>query len=205
MNSGSGAYESMIGRDPSIIAYSWLSEAPWALVVKQPMHIAYAKMVYARNILISASFVLLGAIFIVIWVTTTRFFSTVQHTAEEKGELQSQLIHAAKLVSVGELAAGVAHEINNPLQIIAAESGVIRDLLNPEFQMKHPPEKIIDELQVIDEAVFRAKDITQKLLSFARRSAPRILPCNLNDILSLVVDGFVEKKPWRWPELIQLT
>ena len=108
--------------------------------------------------------------------------------------LKSQLIHAAKLASVGELAAGVAHEINNPLAIVASESGWIQDMLDPQFGMDFSVDKVRQSLKQIDEAVFRAKTITHKLLNFARKSEPRLSPCSVHQILEDVVGGLKEQE-----------
>ncbi|MFC1849333.1 ATP-binding protein [candidate division CSSED10-310 bacterium] len=190
----SAAYETSKNHVTSLVAYSWLQEVPWVLVVKQPLNIAYAEMYRARRILIQAIIIVILLIFLIIWLTTEKLMRRAQRTEEERGELQSQLIHAGKLISVGELAAGIAHEINNPLQIISAESGVIKDMLDPEFKLDHSPDKILSEIEVIDDAVFRARDITQKLLRFSRRSEPHLHPADINRILAQVVDGFVEKE-----------
>ena len=108
--------------------------------------------------------------------------------------MKSQLIHAAKLASVGELAAGVAHEINNPLAIIASESGWIQDMLNPELDVDPSPEGIRESLNQIDHAVYRAKNITHKLLNFARKNEPRLCRCSVNQMLEDVVSGLKEQE-----------
>ena len=109
-------------------------------------------------------------------------------------ELQSELIHASKMASVGELAAGIAHEINNPLAAIVATTGVIRDLFDPEFNLTWTPEMVREELDNIDNAVFRARGITQTLLKFSRKNPPRLVLGNLNDILDEVVGGLKEQE-----------
>jgi len=96
---------------------------------------------------------------------------------------------------VGELAAGVAHEINNPLAIIASQSGVIRDYLDPQFGLEYTPEILTRELDTIDTAVFRARDITKKLLDLARKNEkPKLKEIDVNDLLEDVVSGLIEKE-----------
>ncbi len=191
---GSGSTEVTPDGEQMLAAYSWLVEAPWALVVTQPLETAYAEMYRVRRIMIIGTTALLAAIITAIWLTTERLLRRAQATSESKEELRSQLMHASKLATVGELAAGVAHEINNPLAIISSESGLIRDMLNPEFGMVCTPRKISTELDHIDEAVFRAKNITQKLLSFVRKDRPQLASSNINDILDEVVGGFKERQ-----------
>ena len=191
---GSGATEIKTKTGNLLVAYSWLNEAPWVLVVKQPLKIAYAKMYRLRRIMIAVTLILVFIMVLVIRLTTDRLLKRAEATEESRKELQWQLIHAAKLVSAGELAAGVAHEINNPLAIISTESGLIRDMLDPQFGIKYSPKMITDELDQIDKAVFRARDITHKLLDIVRRTEPKLAPCNLNHLLAEVVDGLMEKE-----------
>jgi two-component system NtrC family sensor kinase len=81
----------------------------------------------------------------------------------------------------------VAHEINNPLAIIMATSGVIRDMLNPEFELDHSPEAIYKELSVIDTAANRAKGITRKLQDMGKSRVSSVVECDVNALLDEVV------------------
>jgi two-component system NtrC family sensor kinase len=191
---GSGAHEISSNGDTVLVAYAWLKEAPWSLIVRQPLGIAYAEMYRIRRIMSISTAILAVLIISAILLTTDRLLKRAQHTAESKKELKSQLFHASKLVAAGELAGGVAHEINNPLAIIAAESGVIRDMLDPSLNMESSPAMIVNELNHIDEAVFRARDITQKLLNFVRKNEPRPIRCNINSIMDDVMGGIKERE-----------
>jgi two-component system NtrC family sensor kinase len=192
--SGSGVEEVKAAHDTDLVAYAWLEEVPWTLVAKQPLSIAYAQMYRFRTIIILVTVVLIVMIVTVIWIVTGRLLRRAQATEESRKELQSQLFHAAKLVSVGELAGGVAHEINNPLAIISAETGVIKDMLDPQFEIEWTPDSIRAELDQIDKAVFRARDITQKLLTIVRKTEPRLAARNVNRLVEDVVSGLMEKE-----------
>ncbi len=96
---------------------------------------------------------------------------------EHEAELSGQLVQAAKLASVGELAAGIAHEINNPLAIIAEEVGVLKDSLDPELaEEEDEPLDLAEHLDAIHDAVFRCRDITRKLLTFVRKAEVKVEP-----------------------------
>ena len=101
-------------------------------------------------------------------------------------------MQAAKLASVGELAAGIAHEINNPLAIIAEEVGVLKDALDPTLaDDADPPLDVPEHLQAIHDAVFRCRDITRKLLGFVRQTEVRIARHHPHAILDDVLDGML--------------
>ncbi|MBW2060501.1 MAG: histidine kinase [Deltaproteobacteria bacterium] len=191
---GSGIEEVRVNGDSVLIAYAWLKETPWVLVVSQPFSLAYAKMYQTRRIMIASTALIVLIIAGAIWFTVDRLVKRAEATSEAREELKSQLYHASKLASVGELAAGVAHEINNPLAIIFAESGLIRDMLDPEIELDGSPGNMRQGLAHIDAAVFRAKGITQKLLNVSRKTTPRLVPCDINEIIEDVVSGLKEKE-----------
>ena len=195
---GADVAEVKHNRDSELVAYAWLKQVPWALVVRQPVKLAYERMFVTRRYIIFGSALSAVLLFAAIVIITRRLLNKAEKMERDRYELKSQLYHASKLVSLGELAAGVAHEINNPLAIICSQCGVIRDMFDPEFGGgtigPNTPAEVNQELAVIDDAVTRAKGITQKLLSAARKAPPRITRCNLNRLLNDVVDGFLERE-----------
>jgi two-component system NtrC family sensor kinase len=189
-----GVEETRLNGDSVLVAHVWLKETPWALVIRQPLSVAYAQMYRTRKILIAGTAVVMTVVGVSIWIITDRLVKRARAAALAKEELHSQLVHASKLASVGELAAGIAHEINNPLATIGATTGVIRDLFNPEFNLQWTPETILEELGNIDTAVFKARGITQTLLKFSRKNPPRLVPSNVNELLEQVVGGLKERE-----------
>jgi two-component system, NtrC family, sensor kinase len=95
-------------------------------------------------------------------------------------ETQRQLYQSDKLASVGRLAAGVAHEINNPL------TGV---LTNSTYVLKRVPEgsEIREELEVIVRETKRCREIVKGLLDFARQSKPEKRICDPNEVVGRAV------------------
>ena len=191
---GSGVHEIKKDGDSILCAYAWLQEVPWALIVREPLNIAHAQIYQARRIIIFGSVFIIVVIAVAIWFTTGRLIHRAQKGAEEHEELQLQFLHASKLAAVGELATGVAHEINNPLAIIMASSGVIRDMIDPEFDLDGSPENIRKELDNVDAAILRARGITRQLLDYGRMDPPQPIPCDLNQILDEVMGGFKERE-----------
>jgi len=190
----SGVYEIMDKSGPVLIAHTWLKETDWVLLVKQPLSIAHAQMYNVRRVMAVTQTVVLLLIAALIFFITKKLIGRAQKTAEKKQQLQYQLIHASKLASIGELATGIAHEINNPLAIITSTSGVLKDMLNPEFNMDSSPENILSEIDIIESAAFRAKDITMQLLNFGRKNEARLIACNINNILDDVISGLKERE-----------
>jgi PAS domain S-box-containing protein len=95
-------------------------------------------------------------------------------------KLRDQLVHSERLSAIGELVAGVAHEINNPLQtIIGSVELLLED--RPDTGSRH-------DLELVRREAGRAGQIVRNLLSFVRRSAPDRLAADLNDIIHSVVE-----------------
>jgi two-component system NtrC family sensor kinase len=193
-DSPSGVMEINGNEGPVLVAYTWLKETPWALMVQQPLSVAHAGMFRARQILIASLAVIVVTIALIIFFVTRKLVDQAQAMAEKGKLLQHQLFHATKLAAIGELATGVAHEINNPLAIITATTGVVRDMMNPEFHMNSKPDEILAELAEIDAAAFRAKGITSQLLNLGRKNVPKLELSDIHQILDEVLGGVKERE-----------
>ena len=106
----------------------------------------------------------------------------------EKEMMNEQVIEAGKLASIGELAAGIAHEINNPVAVMVEEAGWIRDLLDEE-DLKETAnlEEFKRSLNQIRTQGHRCKEITHKLLSFARKTDPTVKLVQVNEVIEDVI------------------
>ena len=102
---------------------------------------------------------------------------------ETLSDTQRALIHKDKLASMGQLAAGVAHELNNPLGTIMLYS----DVMYRDTQEDDPRR---EDLKMIINEAYRCKVIVADLLNFARQQEVMAQDTNLNDLLIDVVDKF---------------
>ena len=102
----------------------------------------------------------------------------------EKAALDERLLQAQKMASLGELSAGIAHEINNPLAILGQEAELLKLALEsrspsgPDGDMELE-ERVCEILKQVN----RCADITHKMLDFARKHKAKIQNANLNDLL----------------------
>jgi two-component system NtrC family sensor kinase len=110
-----------------------------------------------------------------------RLYSEARQQLESLRSTQAQLIHAAKLSAVGELASGVAHEINNPLTTIRAQ----QHLLLTQHVLA---DAVRERLNVIGDEAERAARIVRDLLMFARHYPAEQGPCLLQDQVRRVLD-----------------
>jgi len=173
-------------------AFAWLRQTPWSLVVTDARSGAEAGIVgLPTGFFLGTLGVFLFAGMVILF-RTRQVVGARLATERHEAELSGQLVQAAKLASVGELAAGIAHEINNPLAIIAEEVGVIRDSLDPSLNdADDEPLDLPEHLDAIHEAVFRCRDITRKLLTFVRQTQVRVEPHDVHEILDEVLDDML--------------
>lgn len=151
-------------------AVAAIEGSPWNLVLvkKRYIHDDDWKKFQRRllQIIISSS-----VISLIVTLTLVRLLTNLTRKSDENLlAMAKEAEHTNKLASIGRLAAGVGHEINNPLAIIDQKVGLIEDLIemsDAEFPHKHT---VSSSLKSVNDSVDRCKAITHRLLGFARRN-----------------------------------
>lgn len=177
------------GRKKNIYAGTYLKGGDWLLIYQQDMDDAFSDLTHAQKI--AAFIVLLGGLGIIITavILSKRTVNLIAVADCEKEMMNQQVIETGKLASIGELAAGIAHEINNPVAIMVEEAGWIQDLLEEEeFQAGKNLEEFHRALKQINTQGKRCKEITRKLLNFARRTDSNPQDIQLNDMIQEVAE-----------------
>ena len=171
-----------------------LKQGDWLLVYQQKASDAFSDFFEAIKITLVIIFLGSIATFMMAFVRFKNMTINVEKAEQEKRMMNEQIIQTGKLASVGELAAGIAHEINNPVAIMVEEAGWIEDLLEEEdrSQIKNLDE-FIRALKQIRTQGHRCKEITQKLLSFARKTDSRVQEVQINDVIEEVVAISVQR------------
>ena len=94
-----------------------------------------------------------------------------EEAAEYRARIKQQMIATERLASLGTLASGVAHEINNPLAIINQAAGYLSSLLQKQELAEMPRKATFEKtLQIIEKSIIRARNITHQLLGNVRKT-----------------------------------
>jgi signal transduction histidine kinase len=110
-----------------------------------------------------------------------RLYGALGARLDELQRTQAQLVQSAKLAAIGELAASVAHEINNPLTVVSGLSQLMQQTVEPESHTGHRLSTIVGETQ-------RAARIVRDLLDFSRRREPQRERMCLHDAIQRALD-----------------
>ena len=168
----------------TLTAFAWLPKENWVLVIEQDPREGLGPLHMARTLelatLLAGTLFIAGAIIFLVRALVRR----LESQARERAELDAQLAHSARLASLGRMAAGVAHEINNPLAAIGELAGLMEDLVDDEFLASHPHAPLFKENVIkIGQHVDRVRSVTHRMLGFARRMEPKMDTVDVNKVI----------------------
>ncbi len=166
-----------------------LKGGDWTLIYQQDVGDFFAGLYRTRNMAVLMAILGSALIITTAILISRRMVNRIKRVDREKEMMDEQIIETGKLASLGELAAGIAHEINNPVAIMVEEAGWMEDLLEEdEFSHSKNLEELQRALSQIRKQGKRCKDITHKLLSFARKTDPTTGMIQLNELVEEVVN-----------------
>ena len=116
-------------------------------------------------------------LFLIMTIVVKRGENIIQKRAQERLKLKEQLGRAKHLSSLGEMVAGVSHEIRNPLGIISSSAELLKKKMPPEDPSTRLPDIIIEESN-------RLNNIITDFLNFAKPKEPNLFPCRIDEIIA---------------------
>lgn len=176
----------------NLVGYAYIEHTPFILMIvknkKDLMKPWYTTRLQLMGFLAGSVTIIL----IVILGVATYLVNKIYLADQKRITMLHQVEYSNKMATIGRLAAGVAHEINNPLAVINEKAGLIKDL----FSMKEASardDKLMNTVNAIIFSVERCAKITRRLLSFMRNTGVVTEGVNLKKTIQEVL-GFLSKE-----------
>jgi two-component system, NtrC family, sensor kinase len=190
--------ESDLQGDTYLYATTRLTNKNWLLVVRQEKADAFKDLRTASDIIMLISLLGGAVIVAVALMLTDRIVARMQQTDREKNQLNEQLIRAHRLSELGEMAAGFAHEINNPLQVMKSEQALIETIIADLKAAGQLPESedlkdMEDSISQISLQIERCSKITHAILRFGRKSEDAVQDFDIQGFIPEVVEMVAKK------------
>jgi two-component system NtrC family sensor kinase len=175
----------------SICGFAYIKNSPWVLVtIIRSVPYGRIPKIF-RNELLVISLISIAIAIAVTFVMTQTVVNRIRESDVERQEAIAKSEHASKMATIGRLAAGIAHEINNPLAIINEKAGLMKDILELTGDLNQNKNKFLGLINGVFDSVSRCRTITHNLLGFSRRIEISDV-FDLNESIREVI-GFIEK------------
>ncbi len=185
-SSRSEVIEQDAGRTPLIMGYAYIEESPFILIeTAQPSSYMENWLSVRMNLIWFLMISIVVILAVIIW-GAYHMVGRIREADLKRTKMLHEIEYTNKMASIGRVAAGVAHEINNPMAIINENAGMIRDILTvtDNFPAREKIAKYVNSIVV---SVDRVSKITHRLLGFAKRMDPQIEMVNLKELMDEVL------------------
>ena len=184
--------------DDYFYAITWMQEKKWLLVVRQEKADVFQALRSAAYLITLIAVIGGGAIIGIAFYLTDRIVRRMEDMDSEKDRLGEQLIRAGRLAELGEMAAGFAHEINNPLQIMKSEQSLVQTILSDlkekgRIEESEDLAELEDSVRQIKIQTDRCAEITQAILRFGRHGESTAKDVSIQEFIPEVI-AMIEKK-----------
>ncbi|MFC1815557.1 sensor histidine kinase [Thermodesulfobacteriota bacterium] len=179
------------GRD-ILLAYTYFVSPSFIMVLVKPRSEVLRSWYTLKSDLFFVLVISVAVILLVVYKTTDVLVKRIEESDYKRVVAFHQIEYTSKLASIGRLAAGVAHEVNNPLAIINEKAGLMADIIESMSQFPNK-ERFLSLTESIRKSVDRCSTITHRLLGFARRMDVEMELIDLNGIILEVYD-FLDKE-----------
>ena len=176
----------------AVIGFAHIEKSPFILVVMNQRSNPFEDWLSTHTDLIWFLSISCVLILLTIFLSSAYMVSQMQGAEIKRTKLLHNIEYTNKMATIGRMAAGVAHEINNPLAIINEKAGLLKDIIS--FDESFPQrDKLLKSIDSILKSVDRGSKVTHRLLGFGRRMDSKH---ELLDLESLIqeVTGFISKE-----------
>ncbi len=164
-----------------------MENTPWKLVMVKEQYLHGTTWGIFKIRLIAFFLSCITIAFLIILEISESLTEHIHESDRKRQQFLTEAENANKLASVGRLAAGVAHEINNPLSIINQKTGLVQDFMEMTGDFDH--KGLMEEaLEGIQYSIGRCRTITHRLLGFARQTDVSTEEIDINILLREVID-----------------
>ncbi|MFH2090984.1 MAG: ATP-binding protein [Pseudomonadota bacterium] len=136
----------------------------------------YKKVFNLQGLIVGSCFVVMGLLFLILRFVVKHGEKIIERRAEERLNLEEKLRQAEHLSTIGEMTAGVSHEIRNPLGIIKSSAQLLKSKMEKIGANTSIPDIIVEESSRLD-------NIITDFLDFARPRVPDFHPCSIETII----------------------
>ncbi|MEW6221425.1 MAG: ATP-binding protein [Thermodesulfobacteriota bacterium] len=184
----SAASQAVVRTDRFLAATAWLKGGDWLLVLMTDVEGSLRSFYQARNIGLAIIIIASALVVAIATLVVHTMVSQLEKAERERVAMLNQVREVEKMALVGRMAASVAHEINNPLQIIVDQAGWMGELLDEEDPATvRNLSEYRESLGKVRHHVKRASGITHRLLDFSRRSDASRELVDLNELAATTI------------------